>query len=135
MAFQDFQLIVSGWITHGHLHQETVELCLWQTIGTLLLHWVLGGEDGIEVSHRISDTIHAHLSFFHHLKQCRLGLGWSTVDFIDQDNVGEDWALMELKLLGLDIEDVGTQHITRHQVGGKLHATELGIDQSSYQSS
>ena len=108
MALQNLQFIIQRRIAHRYLHQETIELSLGQAIGSFLLHGVLGGKDGIEIAHLVGNAIDAHLSLFHHLEECRLRLGRCTVDFIYQNNVGEDGALMELKLLGLDIEDVDT---------------------------
>ena len=37
---------------------------------------------------------------------------------------------MEIKLIGLQIKNRSTQHITRHQIGCKLYAAKLSVNQT-----
>ena len=40
---------------------------------------------------------------------------------------------MEVKIIGLHVEDRSTQHVTRHQVRSKLNAAEICLNQAGNQ--
>ena len=69
------------------------------------------------------------LMFLHRLQQRRLRLGRRAIDFVGQDDVGEDRAFEELeaaaagRLVFLDHFRAGD--VGRHQVGRELDAAEL----------
>ena len=129
MTLQYLHLLVIGGITHVNLHHETVELGLGQAISAFLFHRVLSGKHSVKWRHVTCHAINSALTLFHHLKQCRLCLGWSTVYLVDKNNLRENWALVKLKLLSLDVKHVSSQNITRHKVGGELNPLEIGINE------
>jgi len=69
----------------------------------------------------------SHLVLLHGFQQGALDLGRGTVDFIGQDKVGEDGALVHLEAFVLLGVHQGTHHIGREEVRGELNAAELGI--------
>ncbi len=71
-------------------------------------------------------------SFLHGFEKCRLGLGRRAIDFVGQQNIGEDRAGLEddftLALLVL-LQNMRSENIARHQVGGELHPLEVELQQ------
>ena len=65
------------------------------------------------------------LSLFHRFEQRRLRPGRHAVDFVDEQQVGEDRPLVEREGARRHVEDVGADDVGRHQVGRALHALEL----------
>ena len=49
----------------------------------------------------------------------------SAVDFVDQEQIGEDGPAVQSEGAGGEIEDVGAEDVCGHQVRGALHALEL----------
>ena len=122
-------LLLYAGIAHRNLHKETVRLSFWQFIRALLLHWVLRGQNGIDITHAIGGAVNGYLSLLHHLKEGGLRLCRRTVDLIDQHDIGEHRSLMELELTGLHIKHRRTQHVARHEVGRELHTAELRVNE------
>ena len=92
-------LLVNGRITDDYLQHETVHLCLRQRIGTFLLYGVLRShhEEGVrQVEGLAADS---HLLLLHGFQQGTLYLGWCTVDFICQYEVGKYRSLLHLEFL------------------------------------
>ena len=125
---QDIDLLGQLGIGHQHLHHEAVELRLGQRIGPFLLDGVLRGEDREYARQRIRGPIDGHLPFLHGLQQGRLGLGRGSVDFIGQEELGEDRARAKLEGLLLRIEDAYAHNVGRHEVGRELDALELAFE-------
>ena len=133
MTLQDAQFLLSRRIVHRQLHQESVSLCLRQFVGTLLLHRVLGSQDGVERRHRMRGAIDGCLSFLHHLEEGGLRLGGSAIHLVDQHDVCKDRAGMKLELLRLHVEHAGAEYVAGHEVGCELYTTELGIDEAGHE--
>ena len=134
VAQQDFHLFVCGGIVHRYLHQKAVQLGFRQLVGALLFHWVLRRDDGKDIAHRAGRTVDGHLPLLHHLEEGCLGLGGSSVNLVGQHHVGEDRSGVEVEVSGLHVVDRGAQHVARHEVGGKLHAREAGVDELGHDS-
>ena len=81
-----------------------VQLCLWQVIGPLLFNWVLRCHNQKRSRKGVSLSINRHLSLLHDFKQCSLCFCRRPVYFIDQHDIAEYWALLELKARFLGIE-------------------------------
>ena len=67
----------------------------------------------------------------HRFEQRRLGLGRGAVDFVGQDQVGEDRPALELELApaaGRFHDDVRAEDVGRHQVGRELDAAEREVE-------
>ena len=71
------------------------------------------------------------LTFLHRLEQSTLDLCRSTVNLICQDEVGKDGTLLHDEFLVLLTVNHRTNHVCRQQVGCKLNAAELGVNQLS----
>ena len=67
-------------------------------------------------------------AFLHGLEQRALDLGCGAVDFIREEKVGENAALVRAELaLGL-VENFRADDVRRKKIDGELHAAELQID-------
>lgn len=97
-----------------------------------MLYRVLGGYDGIDVSHRIGGAVDGGLPLFHDFEKGRLGFGGSMVDLVYQDHIGEYGAPVEVEDTALHIEDRGAQYIRGHRVGSELYPGELCVDQFTH---
>ncbi len=64
----------------------------------------------------------------HRLQQRGLGLGRRAVDFIRQQDVGEDGAGQELEGLVAGLEDVRPDEVGGHQIGRELDALETQVE-------
>ena len=60
------------------------------------------------------------LAFLHRLEQRALHLGRCTVDLVGEQKVGEDWAAVRAELVGLLVEDLGTEDVGWQQVDREL---------------
>lgn len=99
-------LLLQRRIVDDYLEQETIDLCLRQLIGSLLLDWVLGSHHQEWVRQLECLLTDGNLMFLHRLQQSTLYLGWSTVDLICQNEVGKDRSLLDVEsliLLGIDL--------------------------------
>ena len=68
------------------------------------------------------------LPFVHRFEQSGLRLRSGAVDFIGQQNIGEDRAALEFKfLLGSGV-DRDAQHVRRQHVAGELDALKSAVD-------
>lgn len=70
--------------------------------------------------------------FLHGLEECGLRFWGSTVDFVGEQDVGEDGAFDEPEFTAsgfVFVEHIGAGDIGRHQVRGELNAAELDIEQ------
>ena len=87
------------------LHKEAVELCFGQLVGASLLDRVLGGDHHEGAAGFVANAVNGNAGFFHDFQQCRLGLGRCAVNFIGEDDGGEDRTLMEVPVAGALIVD------------------------------
>ena len=127
----EFLFFFLGIVDH-HLQHETVHLSLRQRIGTFLFDGVLCShhEEGVrQLEGLVAD---GHLMFLHGFEQGALNLGGRTVDFIGQDEIGEDGATASHELFVFLAVDQGTDQVGRQQVGGKLNTAEVGINRLSH---
>ena len=99
-----------------------------QRVGPAEFNRVLRGDHEKELGQVPSFTVHAHLIFAHGFEQGGLGAGRSAVDFIGQQDVGEDRAFMERKILVALVENGDPENIRRQQVGSELDPLEAGVD-------
>ena len=107
---------------------EAIQLRLRQRVGALLLDGVLRGKHKEWFRQRHDAAGHGNVMLLHGLKQGGLRLGRGAVDFVGQNDVGEDRPLDELELapaLGGLLQNVGAGDVGRHQVGCELDAAEV----------
>jgi len=73
---------------------------------------------------------HAHFPFLHRLQQGRLRLGRGAVDFVGQQDVGEDRPVDEAEVpppLLVFLQHVRAGDVRGHQVGRELDPLELDV--------
>ena len=112
-------------ISEANLDQKTIELGFGKRIGPLELHRVLRREGGERRREPMARAIDRDLALFHRLEQRSLRPRRHPVDLIDEQQIGEDRALMEGEGARRHVEDVGADDVGGHEVGSALHALEL----------
>ena len=90
VAGQDPLLLVGRRIVDLDVEHEAVQLGLGQRIGPFLLDRVLRGDGEERLGQRIGRLADRHFALLHGLQQRGLGLGRRAVDFVGQQDVGED---------------------------------------------
>lgn len=108
------------------LHQEPVQLGFRQRIGALVLHRVLGSRDEERVRQPPAFAVSRYLALLHRLQQGCLSLRWCAVDLVRQQEVGEDRPGAKLELARACVVHQRSGEVTRHEIGGELHA--LGVE-------
>ena len=97
-AGQDALLFLGRRIVDLDVEHEAVQLRLGQRIGAFLLDRVLRGDGEERVGQRIGLLADGHFALLHGLQQRGLGLGRRAVDFVGQQDVGEDRPLDEAEV-------------------------------------
>nr|GEX69762.1 hypothetical protein [Tanacetum cinerariifolium] len=110
------------------VHEEAVELGLWQRVGAFLLDRVLCRHHQKQRRQVVSAAPDADLALGHGFQQRRLHLGRRAIDLVRQHQVMEDGALLEHEAAGFGAVDFGAGDVGGQQVGGELDAVELGFD-------
>ncbi len=128
----NLDFLVLRQVVHEDVEHEPVELRFRQWIGAFHLDRVLSGEHKERFVERIPFAGGRDLMFLHCFQQRRLRLGRRAVDFVGEDDVGEDRPLDEdhlpLAFLVL-LEDFRTGDVGRHQVGRELNPLKLQMEQ------
>ena len=107
---------------------EAVQLGLGQLERARLLDRVLRGDGqkrGRQAEGRPPD---GHAAFLHRFQQGRLHLGRGAVDFVGQQDVGEDRAAVHVERGRGLVEDLRAEDVGRQEVDRELHAAELQVD-------
>src|SRR3954469_5297696 len=86
-------------VTETEIHGESIHLSLRQRIGASKLDRILGGNDEEEFRQSAPFPFDADLRFPHCLEEGGLSPRRGAINFIREKNVGEDGALVKLKLL------------------------------------
>jgi hypothetical protein len=121
----DFAFFVAAWMIDVDLEQEAVELCLGQRIGALLLDRILRRDHHEIVAELVVFAVDRHRALVHGLQQRRLGFRRRAVDLVGQEQLREDRPFGEHEAVGLEIEQVGAEHVARHQIRRELDTAEL----------
>ena len=127
---QDPLFLLRRRIADFDVEHEAIELRFGKRVGAFLLDRILGGDGEERLGEVERLTANGHLPFLHRLQQGGLRFGWRAVDFVRQQDVGEDGALDEAELpfpLFIFVQHVGARDIGRHQIGGELHALETDV--------
>jgi hypothetical protein len=77
------------------MQEEAIHLCLGQRIRPFLFDRILCGQDEKKVGQFVSRPSDGHLPFLHSFEQRGLRFRRRAVDFIGQDKVAENGALLE----------------------------------------
>jgi hypothetical protein len=124
----DSMLLAALGIAECDAEQEAVELIFGEVIGSLKFEWVLRGDEheGPLEDERL--VIDADLFLAHGFKQRGLSARGGTIDFVGQDDVGEDGSGFEIESLPLGVEDRDAQDVAGEKVGGELDSAEFAVD-------
>src|SRR4029077_10438988 len=87
---QHLQLVLGGEVIQQDVEDELVELGFRQRIGSFELDGVLRGEHEERRTNLIVVAANRTRKLLHGFEQCRLRLRRSAVDFVGQQNVGEN---------------------------------------------
>jgi len=115
------------WVIHADHKHETIQLRLRQRIGPFLLNGVLRGQHEEWRIQDVGAPRHRDAVLLHGFEHGGLRLRGRPIDFIRQNDVREHGAFGELEgplAAGQFLQDVGAGDVHRHQIGGKLNATE-----------
>ena len=98
-------------------HQEAVELRLRQRVRAMVLDRVLRRQHHERRRQRVRVVIHGDLRFVHRFQERRLGLRGGAVDFVGDDDIGEDRAGLEFEALRGRVEYADADDVAGQQVG------------------
>ena len=130
MIADDFLFARARGIAHADAHQEAVELRFGQRIGAVMLDGILRRENHEGLRQRMRVIIDGDLRFVHRLEQRGLRFRRGAVDFIGDDDVGEDRAGFEFEFLRGGIVDADADHVARKHVRGELDALERAVERA-----
>ena len=125
---EDLPLLGFLRIADVQLQHEAVELRFGQLIGAFLLERILRRQHEERIGQRIGRFADRDLPFLHRFEQRALHLGRRAIDFVGQDQVGEDRAELRRELAGARIVDQRADQIGRQQIGRELQALEAGLN-------
>lgn len=124
---QDLTFGFFRWIGDVYLHQEAVELCFRQRVGSLLFQRILCCQNVKRVGQGMVVPGDRDTVFLHGLQQRRLGARARPVYFIGHQKLTKNRSMNETEgscrtaAFAL-VQDFRPENISRHQVGRKLHA-------------
>ncbi len=133
-AHEDLAELVFGGIGHHDLQEEPIELRLWERVSAFHFDRVFGGEDTEGLIEGIARTGDGDGVFGHGFEERGLGLGSGAVDLVGKDDLAEDGAFLDCEeascgaLARVHDEDIGTDDVARHQVGGELDTGEAQVE-------
>ena len=93
-----------------------------------MLDGILRGQHHERLRQLVRVVVHGHLRFVHGFQQRRLRLRRRAIDFVRQDDVGENRSGLEIESLLDLIEDAGAHHVGGQQVRSKLDALERAVE-------
>ena len=128
--FENGALLDAVRVADDDLHHETVHLRFGQRIRAFLLQRVLRGEHEEWIGQFVGRLAEGYLAFLHGFEQRALHLGRSAVDFIGQNEIAENRAVLGaeaavLRIVNHRAHDVGGQHVRR-----ELNTLEAEVDAS-----
>ena len=113
------------------MQQKTVQLRFRQRIGAGLFDRILRGQHEEWRRQCIGGAGVADGALAHRFQQRGLGLGRGAIEFVGQQQVGEDGALLEAEMpvpgAVIFFQQFGAQDVAGHQVRSELHAPELQL--------
>jgi hypothetical protein len=121
---QDFPLGFVRRISHFDAHEKTVELRFRQRVRAVMLDGILRGHHKKRLWKKLCSAVHADLGFVHSLEERRLCAGRGAVDFVRENDVGENGAGAKFKFAVLGIVNADAEHVARKQIRSELNALE-----------
>src|SRR6266851_3880352 len=124
---ENFLFRFVGGIAHFDAHQETVELRFRQRIGAVMLDRILRGDDEKGLWKRERFAVHGDLRFVHGFEKSGLRARRGAVDFVSENDVGENRAGTKFKFARLGIVDADAENVAGEQVRGELDALKAAM--------
>ena len=93
-----------------------------------MLDGILRGQHHEGLRQRVGVGVHGDLGLVHGLQQRRLRFRRGAVDLVGQDDIGENRAGLELKLLLDLVEDADAHHVAGQHVRSELDALEGALE-------
>ena len=124
---EDLPFLAARRVADLELEHEAVHLRLGQRVGAFLLDRVLRGQHQerlLQLERLLAD---GDLLLLHRFEQRALHLGRRAVDFVGQDQVGEDRPLARRERAGLRIVDLRADEVRGQQVRRELDPRELDV--------
>ena len=112
-------------IADAQHHREAIELRLGQRVNAFLFDRVLGRKHPERVLERKGRVGQRDLPLLHRFEQRALRLRGGAIDFVGEQDVGEDRALLDAEDGGLRVVDARAEDVGRHHVRGELNPLEL----------
>ena len=126
-SFEDGAFLRAVGIVHNDLEHEAVNLGFGQRVGALLFERILGRHDQEGLRQRVGIIAQGHLAFLHRFQQGTLDLGRGAVDFVRQDEVAENGAVLGVETALARVVNHGANDVRRQHVGRELQAVELQL--------
>jgi len=127
-AAGNFPFFRAAGVIDANIKQEAIELCLGKRIGPFLLQRVLRGQHEEWLGQHVHPPAGADLPLLHGFQHRGLGLGRCAVDFIGQQHIGKNRpgqkAIFPQSRFRIFLDDLGSRHVARHQVGRELDPLE-----------
>src|SRR6266849_9075227 len=124
---QDFLFGFVRGIAHFDAHQKTVELRFGQGVGAVMLDGILRGDYEKWLGKWKRFTVDGDLRFVHGFEKRGLRARRSAVDFVGEDDVGENRSGTKFKFARFGIVDADAENIAGEQVRGELDALEAAM--------
>jgi len=122
------QFFFDRWVTQREPHQETIELCFRKRERAFVIDRVLCCNDQERRIERVGFSVDGDASFRHRFEQRCLCSWRCPVDFVGEQNLGEDRTGAEFKFRILLVEDRCAGDIGGQQVGGALDSFEVASE-------
>ena len=124
-AFDDAGEIGARGVGDQDLHQEAIELGFGQRVGAFHFDGVLGGHDEERRFEFVGGGAAGDGALLHGFEQRGLRFGRGAVDFVGEDEVGEDGAGLEAEHFVASVvgfHDHAADDVGGHEVGSELDA-------------
>ena len=114
-------------IAHADAHQEAVELRFGQWIGAVMLDGILRGDDQERLRQRHGFAVDGDLRFVHGFEQRGLRARRGAIDFVGENDVGENRSGAKFKFARFGVVDADAEHVAGQQVGSELDALKAAM--------
>ncbi len=126
-AFENLAFFVAGRIVYVELEHEAVNLCFGEGIGAFLFNRVFGRHHQEGLGEREGFVADGHLMLLHGFEQGALHFGGCAVDFVRENDVGEDGPFFGEESGIFWIVNQRSDQVGGKQVGRELDALKTGF--------
>src|SRR6266849_4354792 len=114
-------------IAHFDAHQKAVELRFRQGIGAVMLDRILRGDHEERLRQRERFAVDSDLCFVHGFEKRGLRARGGAIDFVGEDDVGENRAGTKFKIARFRIVDADAENIAGEQIRRELDALKAAV--------